>query len=110
MRSPLPHKYQYDGPQWHVSEFDADQIMAAFPKSAPVAAWEWMMKNATKEKKRDSLVRDCMNETGCTKRAAEAAYKDLPDTLRRRQGKPPRTSGCCRCRQGSGSRRFVPVS
>jgi hypothetical protein len=92
LRELLPHRYHYDGPRWHSIEFDADQIKGKFPVPAPPTVQDWMLKNATKEKKRDSLVRDCMDETGCTKREAEAAYKELPDTQRRRQGKPPRKS------------------
>ena len=88
MRSLLPHK-PYAGPRWQSIEFDADQIKHVFPKP-PFLAQKWMSKNATKGQKRDSLVRDCMKATGCTKRDAEAAYKELPEELRRPRGKPIR--------------------
>jgi hypothetical protein len=88
MRPLSPHK-QYDGPRWLSVEFEADQIKRAFPKLY-ISAQAWMSKNASRDQKRDSLVRDCMDATGCTKRAAAAAYNDLPDTQRRRKGKPPR--------------------
>jgi hypothetical protein len=81
---------QYYGRRWQWVEFEeADQIKRAFPRP-DISAQSWMLKNASRDQKRDSLVRDCMNATGCTKRSAEAAYKDLPDTQRRRRGKPPR--------------------
>jgi len=90
MRPLLPLKQYYGRPRrWQPVQFEADQIKRAFPKPDN-AAQAWMLKNASRDQKRDSLVRDCMNATGCTKRSAEAAYKDLPDTQRRRRGKPPR--------------------
>ena len=84
-----PKHYRGKRRRWHSDEFEADQIKRAFPKPDN-AAQAWMLKNASRDQKRDSLVRDCMNATRCTKRAAEAAYKDLPDTQRRRRGRPPR--------------------
>lgn len=92
MRELLPHRYHYDGPRWHFIEFDPDQIKDVFPAPPPPTVQDWMRSHATKEQKRDSLVHDCMKDTGCTKRAAEAAYKELPDALRRRRGKPPGNS------------------
>ena len=86
MRPLLPHT-RYDGPRWQSIEFDADQIKHVFPKP-PFLAQKWMSKNATKGQKRDSLVKDCMKATRCTKRDAEAAYKELPEELRRPRGKP----------------------
>jgi hypothetical protein len=55
MRSLLPQR-PYAGPRWQSIEFDADQIVAVFPKPAPLAAQGWMLNNATKQKKRDSLI------------------------------------------------------
>jgi hypothetical protein len=86
MRPLLPHK-RYDGPCWQSIVFDADQIKHAFPEPPPLSAWDWMLKNANKAQKRDNLIRDCMKETGCTKRNAEAVYKELPEELRRPRGK-----------------------
>ena len=82
---------RYDGPRWQSIEFDADQIERVFPKPDP-AAQQWMLNNASKEQKRDSVVKDCMRATGCTKRVAEAAYNELPDSQRRKRGKPARNS------------------
>jgi hypothetical protein len=90
MRPLLSHK-RYDGPCWQSIEFDADQIKHVFPKPPVPIAQEWMSKNANKGQKRDSLLRDCRKATGCTKRDAEAAYKELPEELRRPRGKPIRS-------------------
>jgi hypothetical protein len=92
MRALLPHKYQYDGPRWHVTEFDAAQIKRVFPKSPLAAAREWMLKNASKDQKRYSLLQECMKATGCKRREAEAIYKQLPDELRSPRGRPIRNS------------------
>jgi hypothetical protein len=89
MRSRLPQK-PYAGARWQSIEFDADQIKGVFPKPPVPTAQEWMLKNANKGRKRDSLVKDCMKATRCTKRDAEAAYKELPEELRLRRGKPSR--------------------
>jgi hypothetical protein len=88
MRPLSPHR-QYNGPRWLSIELEPDQIKRAFPKP-DFSALAWMSENASRDQKRDSLVRDCMNATGCTKRTAEAAYNDLPDAQRRRRGKPSR--------------------
>jgi hypothetical protein len=87
---PLLSRKRYDGPRWQSIEFDADEIKHVFPKPPVPTAQEWMSKNANKRHKRDSLVRDCMKATGCTKRDAEAAHKELPEELRRTRGKPTR--------------------
>jgi hypothetical protein len=95
MRHSQPHK-QYDGPRWHSIEFDANQIKKAFPKPPPASANGWMLQEAERLGglgKRDIMVQDCMGETGCTKRAALAAYKNLPEGRRRKRGKPPKNFG-----------------
>jgi hypothetical protein len=91
MRSLLPQR-PYAGPRWHSIEFDADQIKGKFPVPASPTVQDWMLKNATKKKKRYSLVKDCMQATGCKKLEAEAAYKELPEELRSRRGRPIRNS------------------
>jgi hypothetical protein len=90
MRELSPRRRHYDGPRWNTIMFDADQIKQAFPTPAPDAVQDWMLKHATKDQKRDSLVLDCRNATGCTKREAQGAYNDLPRNLRRSRGKPSR--------------------
>jgi hypothetical protein len=87
MKTTTPHK-PYTGPPWHSIEFEADEIKHAFPQPPPPSAEEWMVNNAHKGDKRDYMVQACRRETGCTKRAAEAAYKNLPDGLRRKRGRP----------------------
>jgi len=83
---------------WYSIEFDPAEVKRAFPK-APPSAVDWMrteaerLKAASQIGKRDSMVKDCMNATGCTKRAAEAAHKALPQEFRRSQGKPPKNPG-----------------
>ena len=95
MRSLLPQK-QYAGRRWHSIEFDADQIKGAFQEPAPPSVLGWMLNNslneANKKKKKADLVDECMAETGCKQREAKAAYKELPETLRRMRGKPSRNS------------------
>ena len=49
-----------------------------------------MLKNASKDQKRYSLVQVCMQATGCKKREAEAVYKELPEELRSPRGRPIR--------------------
>src|SRR5262249_42098169 len=99
--SVLPrHKlHKYKGPRWVSVEFEGDEVKRAWPKPHPPAAREWMLKEAKrlagsgKAAKRDDMVRRCRDEIGCTKRAAEAAYKTLPDGMRRPRGRPPKDPG-----------------
>jgi hypothetical protein len=90
-----PHKLnKYKGPRWQSIEFEADEIKQTWPKPPPPRATDWMLKEAQRLQaagrigKRDDMVRRCREETGCTKRQAEAAHKDLPEDLRRSRGKP----------------------
>jgi hypothetical protein len=98
MASLLPHK-PYTDRKWHSIEFEADEIKKAWPKPPPEPAKDWMKNEADRLKavnqigKRESMIKDCMKATGCTKREAEAAYKTLPDGLRRSRGKPPKNPG-----------------
>jgi hypothetical protein len=102
MTSPVPHKpYPRDkaDPIWHSIEFEPDEVKQAWPKPPSPGAKEWMKNeaerlNAAEQKgKRASMVKDCMEATGCTKREAEAAHATLPEGLRRRRGKPTKNSG-----------------
>ena len=94
----VPHK-SYSGPEWHSIEFEVDEIEREWPKPPPPSAMEWMRKEAEARAatgtvgKRDVMVRDCMSATGCKKREAEAAHKNLPDKLKRRRGKPRKSLG-----------------
>ena len=62
------------------------------PAEAPAAVW--MRRKAAanarggKSEKREWMLSACMNETGCTKREAQAAYNSLPDALKRKR--PPK--------------------
>jgi hypothetical protein len=82
----------YTGHRWHSIEFEADEIKRECPKPPPPSAQDWMSNNANRGEKRDYMVQTCRRETGCTKRAAEAAYRNLPDTVRRKRGRPPASS------------------
>jgi hypothetical protein len=61
-------------------------------------ARDWMknevqrLKDANQIGKRDSMIKDCMKAIGCTPRVAAAAYASLPEGLRRRRGKPIKTT------------------
>jgi len=98
LTSLAPHK-PYAGPRWLSIEFEADEIEREWPKPPPPSAMKWMHKEAEAQAgrgtigKRDVMVRDCMNATGCTKREAEAAHKSLPDKLKRQRGKPRKSPG-----------------
>jgi hypothetical protein len=62
------------------------------PAEAPAAVW--MRRKAAanarerKSEKREWMLSACMNETGCTRSEAVAAYKSLPDALKRKR--PPK--------------------
>ena len=90
-----PHK-QYDGPRWHSIEFEPDEIKRECPKAPPPSAKNWLLKEAERlhgKGKRDSMVHDCMAATNCSRREALAAYKELPNGLRRPRGKPSKNFG-----------------
>ena len=89
IRSLLPHR-RYDGPRWQSIEFDADQIERVFPKPDP-AAQQWMLNNASKEQKRDSVVKDCI-APGLHQARRRGSLQQLPDSQRRKRGKPARNS------------------
>src|SRR5262249_30384456 len=92
-----PHKF-YCGPRGEDIEFEADEVKRAFPTLPAPSAQDWMLKEAQRLRaaglvgKRDDMVSRCRNETGCTKRQAEAAHKELSEELRRPRGKPPKKS------------------
>lgn len=94
----IPHK-PYNGPRWHFVEFEADEIQKALPKPPSPPVMEWMQKEAEQLHaqgsvgKRDDMVKRCMKAANCTKREAEAAHKSLPESLKRKKGKPPKTLG-----------------
>jgi len=94
----FPHK-PYHGPRWKHIEFDLEQVQRLWPKPPPPSSSAWMLTETRtlnsqgRIGKRDDLVKRCMAETGCTKRAAELAHKQLPDELRRPKGRAPRTRG-----------------
>jgi len=90
-----PHQpfNSYEGPRWQSIEFEENQVKLKWPKLPPPSATEWMLREAkalletTRQLgKRGDMVRRCMKETTCTKRAAEAAHKMLPDKLKRNVG------------------------
>lgn len=95
--SVLPHK-PYHGPKWQSLEFDANQFRRAWPTPPSETARDWMkneaqrFKDANQIRKRDSMIKDCMKAIGCTQRVAAAAYASLPEGLRRRRGKPIKTT------------------
>jgi hypothetical protein len=95
----LPPDKRYQGDVWHAIEFEADEIKQAYPRPPPIPAAEWMRKNAEDHAatgtigKRDVMVRDCMSATGCKKREAEAAHKNLPESLKRPRGKTRKSLG-----------------
>jgi hypothetical protein len=98
MTTTTPHK-PYTGPRWHSIEFEADEIKRECPQPPPPSTNDWMMKEAERlsgrgrKGKREDLVRDCMKATGCSRREALAAYKELPQGLRRPRGKPAKDLG-----------------
>lgn len=102
MTTLLPHQiHQFHSggcPRWHDIELDSDEIKREWPEPPPPTAMEWMQKvaeqlyRATGQLgKREDLIFRCMLEVRCTKRQAEAAHKALPQDLRRKRGKPPKS-------------------
>jgi hypothetical protein len=95
MTTTTPHK-PYQGPRWHSIEFEAEEIRRECPAPPPPSAKDWMLDEAQRLRgkgKRDLMAEDCMKATGCTRRQALAAYKELPEGLRRPRGKPTTTIG-----------------
>jgi len=96
-----PHKiHQYEGPRWHMIEFDPNEIKREWARPPPLAAQDWMLKEAKKFRdaggplpKREFMLKDCMDATQCTKQEAEAAHKRLPQEYKRPRGRPPKDSG-----------------
>jgi len=93
MKTALP-QINYKGPRWSSIEFEANEIEKAWPKPPPPPVAEWMRKEAERvflatgrPAKRDSMIRGCMDATGCQKRDAESVHKILPGEHRRRRGK-----------------------
>jgi hypothetical protein len=89
----------YEGPRWYGVEFDSAEIKRAFPKPPSTSAKKWVLKEAKrlhsagKIGKREDMLKRCMQDTGCTKREAEAAHKNLPDKFKRPRGKPRKSPG-----------------
>lgn len=50
--------------------------------------FDWMMANVRPGSKYESIILDCRLATGATDRAAKAAYRDLPEHMKRRRGRP----------------------
>src|SRR5262245_23452801 len=98
MVSRIPHR-PYEGPKWQSVEFASEEIKRAWPKPPPSSAKNWMQQEANRLSaagqigKRDDMVTLCMEATSCTKRQAQAAHREMPETLRRRRGKPSKSSG-----------------
>jgi hypothetical protein len=71
-----------------------------FPKPPTAQAKRWMLNEARRLRadgkigKQADLLSRCKKDTGCTNLDALAAYKNLPDELIRRPGKPPKARGC----------------
>ena len=86
---------KYQGPWFDEIRFSADQIReiwTATVKAKP-GILEWLTNEAQLfvakgggKPKSDALMQDCMDALGCSTREAKAAYKLLPDHLRRRRG------------------------
>jgi hypothetical protein len=88
----------YNGPAWGDIEFSADEVKRAWPRPPSEAANDWMVKEAERleargrKGKRDAMVKDCMDATGCTRDEARRAYGALPNDKKRPRGKPPKAS------------------
>jgi hypothetical protein len=97
--SPRRKSSTYEGPRWYGVEFDSAEIKRAFPKPPSTSAKKWVLKEAKrlhsagKIGKREDMLKRCMQDTGCTKREAEAAHKNLPDKFKRPRGKPRKSPG-----------------
>jgi hypothetical protein len=98
LKSSPPHKFGQCEKEalhgWRDIEFDRKEIQGAWPEPPPVELTEWLEREARRTlnetgciEKRESLLRRCRTETGCKKRAAEAAHKRLPHDLRLPRGR-----------------------
>ena len=95
---PLHSHKPYVGQTWEHIEFDPVVVKRVWPEPPPQSAKDKMLAAAQhylaergQPPKRADLVKDCMEREKITKRAAEAAFNELPDTLRRGRGKPRKT-------------------
>jgi hypothetical protein len=89
-------------PEWTDVQFSREEVLAIWPEGrepatgAAPAATAWMLAEAKRLRakgqrpKRDVIVKDCMRETHCSWDEALAAWKELPDDLRRRRGETNR--------------------
>lgn len=85
----------YDGPSYDRVFFDSAEVKIRWPATARVqpGTLEWLTSTAETflaerggKPMRDDLVKDCVALTKVSTREAEAAYKLLPDRLRRKRG------------------------
>jgi hypothetical protein len=94
-----PHRGPYQGVPWQSIEFEEAEIKQQFPSPPKQSVQEWMLQEAERYRsegkigKRDIMVKDCMNETHCTRKVAQAAHKLLPEEFKRKPGKPPKHAG-----------------
>jgi hypothetical protein len=84
----------YTGPRWHSIEFESVDIERAWPKPPPLAAVDWMLREAERVlkttghlAKRHDLLDRCRRDIRCTRREAEAAHKMLPEQFRGGRGR-----------------------
>lgn len=96
---PLFPQKPYTGPKWHSIQFPSEQMKKCFPAPLPPSITEWMRSRATLNKtqgkpilKRQTLLDETVQATGCTTRDAIAAYNELEPDLRRPRGKPRKRS------------------
>lgn len=81
-------------PQWRGIVFIQDEIRALWPRPMPDLD-EWMKHSLASrpEEKRASHISDCREATGCTHRDAAAAYKRLPQGMKRGRGQKIKSPG-----------------
>jgi hypothetical protein len=76
-----------------------DKMTQECPKPPTARAKRWMLNEARRLRaegkvgKRVDLLSRYKKDTGCTTLDAKAAYKNLPDELKYRRGKPPKARG-----------------
>lgn len=74
-------------PEWNEIIFDEGEIRDLWPRVAPNLE-DWMRNDAEKNPsaKRDTRIADCRRDNGCTFKEAQAAYRRLPQSMRRGRG------------------------
>lgn len=93
-----PHR-PYQGEPWYSIEFEQAEVTRLFPTPPKPPVFQWMKKEAERYRslgqtgKQTVMVKDCQKATGCTKRTAIAAHRQLPEQLRFKVGKPPTHAG-----------------